>query len=51
MRWTTTRTVCIIVWRNLQMNEQTQPLYLNNAGTELLNQAKRFIPNTIVCEL
>lgn len=39
------------VWKNLQMDEQTQPLYLNNAGTELLSQAKRFIPNTVVCEL
>lgn len=38
-------------WKNLQMNEQTQALHLNNASTELLNQAKRFIPNTIVCEL
>ena len=38
-------------WKNLQMDESTQPLYLNNASTELQNQAKRFIPNTIVCEL
>jgi hypothetical protein len=38
-------------WKNLQMNEQTQALHLNNASTELLNQAKHFIPNTIVCEL
>ena len=39
------------VWKNLQMDEQSQPMYLNNASTELLNQAKRFIPNTTVCEL
>ena len=38
-------------WKNLQMDESAQPLYLNNASTELQNQAKRFIPNTIVCEL
>ena len=39
------------VWKNLQMNEDTQPLYLNNASDELFNKAKRFIPNTVVCEL
>lgn len=39
------------VWKNLQMDEQTQILHLNNASSELLNQAKRFIPNTVVCEL
>ena len=39
------------VWKNLQMDEQTQLLHLNNASIELLNQAKRFIPNTVVCEL
>lgn len=38
-------------WKNLQMDESAHPLYLNNASTELQNQAKRFIPNTIVCEL
>ena len=38
-------------WKNLQMDESAQPLYLNNASTELQNQAKHFIPNTIVCEL
>lgn len=39
------------VWKNLQMDEHTQLLHLNNASIELLNQAKRFIPNTVVCEL
>ncbi|MBO7067612.1 MAG: DUF3822 family protein [Bacteroidaceae bacterium] len=39
------------VWKNMQMDEKTQALYLNNASTELLNQAKRFIPQTTVCEL
>jgi len=39
------------VWKNLQMDEKTQTLYLNNASPELLNQAKRFIPNTQTCEL
>ena len=38
-------------WRSLQMNEKTQSLHLNNASAELLSQAKRFIPNTTVCEL
>lgn len=38
-------------WKSLQMNEQTQPLHLNNASEELLSQVKRFIPKTVVCEL
>lgn len=38
-------------WKSLQMDEETLPLHLNNASTELQNQAKNFIPNTIVCEL
>ena len=39
------------VWKSLQMEEKTQPLYLNNASTELLQQLQRFIPKTTVCEL
>ena len=39
------------VWKNLQMDENSQPLHLNNASPELLNQLQRFIPQTTVCEL
>lgn len=39
------------VWKSLQMEEQKQPLYLNNASAELLQQLQRFIPKTTVCEL
>lgn len=39
------------VWKSLQMEENTQPLYLNNASEELLKQLQRFIPKTTVCEL
>ena len=39
------------VWKSLQMEEKTQPLYLNNASPELLQQLQRFIPKTVVCEL
>ena len=39
------------VWKSLQMEEKTQPLYLNNASLELLQQLQRFIPQTVVCEL
>ena len=39
------------VWKSLQMDEKTQPLYLNNASPELLQQLQRFIPKTTECEL
>lgn len=39
------------VWKSLQMEEKTQPLYLNNASAELLQQLQRFIPKTTLCEL
>lgn len=39
------------VWKNLQMNEKTQPLHLNNASQRLLEQIQRLIPRTTVCEL
>ena len=39
------------VWKNLQMDEETQPLYLNNASAGLQQQLQRFIPKTTVCEL
>ena len=39
------------VWKSLQMNEQTQPLYLNNASEEFMQQLQRFIPKTTICEL
>jgi hypothetical protein len=38
-------------WKSLQMDEKTQPLHLNNASPDLLEQLKRFIPRTTVCEL
>ena len=34
------------VWKSLQMEEKTMPLYLNNASAELLQQLQRFIPKT-----
>ena len=38
-------------WRSLQMDEKSQPVYLNNASAELHQQLQRFIPKTTVCEL
>ena len=35
------------VWKNLQMDENTHPLHLNNASAELLQRLQRFIPKTI----
>jgi hypothetical protein len=38
-------------WKSLQMNDQTQSMFLNNASAELLQQLQRFIPKITVCEL
>ena len=39
------------VWKSLQMEEKTQPLYLNNASPELQQQLQRFIPKTFKVSL
>jgi hypothetical protein len=38
-------------WKSLQMNDQTQSMFLNNASAELMQQLQRFIPKITVCEL
>ena len=38
-------------WKSLQMNNQTQSMYLNNVSAELMQQLQRFIPKITVCEL